>query len=87
MAALYGAMKGARGETTRLGHSHISAHLRSWKLGGAVEVFYDKKTDITKVVVYATNGSDGGKQKKIFEFTDYEKIIPKHGVTEALTQM
>ena len=39
MAALYGSLRGNRGETTRLGHKDIRARLETW--AGAVTVVMD----------------------------------------------
>lgn len=89
MSALYGSMKGTKGETTRCGHSRIYAHLRGWTLGAFVEVTHEKKTktepEKTTVKVYATEGSNGGRRKLVAEFSDFDSVICVQGLTELLS--
>lgn len=87
MSNLYGSMRGARGETTRCGVDHITAHLRSWDLGVRVDVYYDKKTKETTCYVTATKGSNGGGIKQIATFSSFDTAVDTSDISGSLSRV
>lgn len=85
MANLYAEAFGQRSTKGCVGSKEVSSHTRPWSLGAEVQAFYDKKTDKTLIRIYATKGSNGGGRKLIFEFDDYDKILPCGGITADLS--
>lgn len=60
MSRLYGSVRGGRGEATRTGHSHITAHVRGWNVG--VKVYGKAEGEVDTFEVVATSGSNGSDQ-------------------------
>lgn len=64
MSSLYASIETdgrAKTTATRCGHHYMSAHVRGWDEGGAVEALYDPDTQKVTVRVYRTGGSNGGR--------------------------
>lgn len=59
MAHFFGEIQGNRGAASRSGSadSGLSGHIRGWRVGAAVEMRAEDKTDICNI--YATTGSTG----------------------------
>ena len=66
MANFRAEIKGAKGPSSRLGHSYILADVNGWDIGIRVEGnrFIEGKRKFNRFDVFLTGGSNGGKPVK-----------------------
>ncbi len=57
MSRLYGSMQGNRGTVTRTGSTEIGAHVRTWDVGGAVDMIA-RRDGTFLITFYLTGGSN-----------------------------
>ena len=67
MAHFYASIQGNRGQGTRAGtaNSGLSAHIRGWRVGVAVECVYDEQAGKDIITVYRTRGSGNPSKQEI----------------------
>ena len=72
MARFYAAIRGNRGEATRMGtaSSGLDAHIRGWGIGARVEMDVDPETGTDRVTIWRTGGSNRcGDSKLVYQET------------------
>lgn len=74
MAHFYSTVSSKGTEHTKRGEKKdgMTAHLRGWRVGVSVALFYDETIGKDVVRVFRTGGSNGNREEKIAEFKEGE---------------